>query len=387
MLTKIPHFKDIVVMAFECPSCGYHNNEIQSANAMADFGLRSICTISNEKDLNRQIVKSEYASLTVPEIEFEIPSNTQRALLNTVEGFLSKAKEDLEAEQPLRKYQDEALYNAIQRVIQKIDSMLSLEKSFTVILDDPSGNSYIENLYAPDPDPKIKTERYGRTVEQLESMGYATEKCDANEEEQEVDEVYEFPANCSVCNSPGVTRMHMLDIPYFKEVIIMATTCDYCGYKSNEVKSGGAISEKGKKITLKIVDDEDLSRDILKSETCGLEIPEIELTLNSGTLGGRFTTIEGLLDQIKEELEQKNPFATGDSSDKERSRVFQRLIDNIGKIISGDLKCSIILDDPLGNSYLQNLYAPDPDPNMSIELYERTFEQNEDFGINDMKVD
>ena len=47
----------------------------------------------------------------------------------------------------------------------------------------------------------------------------------------------------------------------------------------------------------------------------------------------------------------------------------------------------MILDDPLANSYLQNLYAPDPDPNMTIEWYDRTWEQNEELGLNDMKVE
>ncbi len=48
---------------------------------------------------------------------------------------------------------------------------------------------------------------------------------------------------------------------------------------------------------------------------------------------------------------------------------------------------TLILDDPVANSYLQNLYAPDPDPNMTITTYERTFEQNEDLGINDMVLE
>ena len=29
------------------------------------------------------------------------------------------------------------------------------------------------------------------------------------------------------------------DIPYFKQVIIMAVNCPNCGHRSNEVKSGG----------------------------------------------------------------------------------------------------------------------------------------------------
>ena len=44
----------------------------------------------------------------------------------------------------------------------------------------------------------------------------------------------------------------------------MAFSCEVCGHKTNEVKSGTGISEKGKKITLHITDPSDLSRDILK---------------------------------------------------------------------------------------------------------------------------
>lgn len=48
---------------------------------------------------------------------------------------------------------------------------------------------------------------------------------------------------------------------------------------------------------------------------------------------------------------------------------------------------TLILDDPLANSYLQNLYAPDPDPNMTTEIYDRSWDQNEELGLNDMKVE
>ena len=53
-------------------------------------------------------------------------------------------------------------------------------------------------------------------------------------------------------------------IPHFKEVIIMALTCDICGYRSNEVKSGAGVSPKGTRITLHLTDPSDLSRDTLK---------------------------------------------------------------------------------------------------------------------------
>ncbi len=44
----------------------------------------------------------------------------------------------------------------------------------------------------------------------------------------------------------------------------MAFSCENCGFKTNEVKGGGKISDTGKKLTLKITMPEDLTRDILK---------------------------------------------------------------------------------------------------------------------------
>lgn len=131
----------------------------------------------------------------------------------------------------------------------------------------------------------------------------------------------------------------------------MSTNCDRCGYRDNEVKSGGAISEKGKRITVKVEDREDLSRDILKvrlllrirpqslirhcdliqSETAGLTIPEIDLVLTHGTLGGRFTTLEGILEQVYEELAEK-VFLSGDSSKAEDKASFETFLENLGQV-------------------------------------------------------
>jgi zinc finger protein len=71
------------------------------------------------------------------------------------------------------------------------------------------------------------------------------------------------------------------------------------------------------------------------------------------------------------------------TEDKER---FASFLGKMKDAIEGKLPFTLILDDPLSASYSQNLYAPDPDPNMTIEEYERTHEQEEDLGISDMRV-
>jgi zinc finger protein len=127
-----------------------------------------------------------------------------------------------------------------------------------------------------------------------------------------------------------------------------------------------------------------MSRDLFKSEYSYVEIPEIDLSLQQGTLGGIYTTVEGLLNKIHEKLENANPFRAGDSS---MDKKFVAFLNKIEELKTGEMPFTLIIDDPLSNNYIYSPLAPDPDPQIEIEDYERTFEQNEDLGINDMKVD
>lgn len=269
-------------------------------------------------------------------------------------------------------------------------------KPFTLKLDDPAGNSFIEFI-GDMSDPKWNLRTYPRTLQQNVQLGLIsldaaaalqseTKQLPEGTTPQEIseDEVFEFPGTCSSCSKRVDTKMKRVNIPYFKECLIMSTNCDNCGYRDNEIKSGSSISDKGKRITLKVEDREDLSRDILKSETAGLSIPEIDLVLTHGTLGGRFTTIEGILDQVYEELNER---LFHDSSDIESRTKFETFLKNLKEVKSAERPFTIVLDDPLANSYLQNLYAPDPDPNMTTEEYARSWDQNEELGLNDMKVE
>ncbi|KAK4521188.1 uncharacterized protein ATC70_013133 [Mucor velutinosus] len=406
LLSKIPHFKEIIIMAFECPHCGFRNNELQSAGVFNERGHIITLTIKSKEDMNRQLVKSDFCSVKFEELDLEIPANNNRGLLTTVEGLVDNVIDDLAAGQPIRKATEEAVYNRIEEIIATLNSYKE-GSAFTLKLDDPSGNSYVENKCLPNQDPQIKLRWYTRTPEQQAFLGLQAENqqtpaeqaaalalqrtgtaSEMVNEKTGLPEVMSFPANCPSCNSPCSTNMHVMEIPHFKEVVIMATNCEHCGYKSNEVKAGGPISEKGKRITLKITDPEDLSRDILKSETCGLSIPEINLELTQGTLGGRFTTVEGLLRQVHTELRDRAPFIEGDSGTDSGKDRWARFLNNLTLVADGKMMpVTLIIDDPLSNSYLQNLYAPDPDPEMTIEDYERPWEVNEDLGLNDMKLE
>jgi len=109
-----------------------------------------------------------------------------------------------------------------------------------------------------------------------------------------------FATPCHACGLMGENNMCTVSVPYFKELIIMAFSCDKCGAKSREVKVGGETSEKAKRITLKVNHEDDLQRDLFKSETAIIKVPEIELELTLGDVGGIYTTVEGLVEQVNE---------------------------------------------------------------------------------------
>ena len=55
--------------------------------------------------------------------------------------------------------------------------------------------------------------------------------------------------------------------------------------------------------------------------------------------------------------------------------------------INVEMPFTVILDDPMANSFVQSLYAPDPDPQLSEESYDRSHEQNEELGLNDIQTE
>ena len=76
-------------MSFECGSCGFKNNEVQSGDKVQEKGQMIKCHISTSRDLNRQVIKSDYATVRIPEIDFEVPPQSKRGGLNCLVLFLT----------------------------------------------------------------------------------------------------------------------------------------------------------------------------------------------------------------------------------------------------------------------------------------------------------
>ncbi|KAI8843282.1 ZPR1 zinc-finger domain-containing protein, partial [Chytriomyces cf. hyalinus JEL632] len=201
-----------------------------------------------------------------------------------------------------------------------------------------------------------------------------------------------FEGECPRCYEPSFTHMNMLAIPHFSnEVIVMTTDCESCLYKSSEIRTGGAISPMGMRTIFHVRNEDSLTREVLKAETCSFRIPELDLDLTTASMGTQFMSLRALIKGVYQEIERTAaPLSVAFASDpkaEQRRGIFERLLAKLTKALTVETPYTIILDDPLGTSYLQNIYAPDPDPDLTTETYERTVEQNEDYGLNDLNVD
>lgn len=217
---------------------------LAQAGQIQERGCQYVFKVTNKSGLNRQLVKSETCTSSFPELALEIPA--QRGHLTTIEGFLTNVLEDLSSDQPVRQHTDPENYEKIEAFCDRIRSTLAASEDvfpFHLKLDDPAGNSWVE----PQPgDPRGKLVRtdYMRTREQNEALaltdtgdsgvdrtaaGGGEEGREGAEKDFRHNEVHTFPATCPSCVRPCNTYMKFVDIPHFKEVVIMSTVCDDCG--------------------------------------------------------------------------------------------------------------------------------------------------------------
>jgi zinc finger protein len=306
---------------------------------------------------------------------------------------------------------------------ERLDACAAGDVAFTLHLDDPAGNSALEWFgdLAGGGDPALQRVFYDRTRAQNVAIGCLGEQQAADEEEAEraakersfgagapklgctiahsdgaaimstlsrysaPEEVMVFPGGCPMCRGTADTRMFATRIPYFREVVVMCTSCDACGYRNADLRAGGPIPEQGRTLTLAVTTARDLSRDLIKSETADVAIPELELELGCGTLGGRVTTVEGLLCEVRDALQRTRFSTLGDSAVPRVRSTWDAFFAALEECITGVTPFTLVLRDPLASCYISaDTEDPSADPKLKVEEFTRTFDEDEEFGLHDI---
>lgn len=96
--------------------------------------------------------------------------------------------------------------------------------------------------------------------------------------------------------------------------------------------------------------------------------------------------------RIKEALQQTHSFQLGDSADQLSRGMWKDFFERMATAIEGRMTWTLVLRDPLANSFIaprSDDSAKDPlppDPLLSAEDYERSAEEDEEFGIDHLQA-
>ena len=140
-------FNTYILCGLSAPHSLYRNSEVSFTGAFGEQGIKYTLTVAKGdlQALSRQVVKSDSAVVTVPELELEIPAATQKGSITTVEGLLMDTASNIKLLQEERRAADPTTAKLIDDFLAKLDSCQQGKRDFTVIVNDPAGNSYVES--------------------------------------------------------------------------------------------------------------------------------------------------------------------------------------------------------------------------------------------------
>jgi len=141
---NIPYFGDMLETAVSCKKCGYQSSD--SISLEHNDPIRYSLKIDNTK-LNTRVAKSQTATITIPDLGLKVePGPKSQGYVSNVEGILNRFESavvraiKLEGEDIERDVNEKAL-----DIIEFITKIKTGEYSTLLILEDPFGNSLIDD--------------------------------------------------------------------------------------------------------------------------------------------------------------------------------------------------------------------------------------------------
>lgn len=152
---------------------------------------------------------------------------------------------------------------------------------------------------------------------------------------------------CPVCHKFMDFIAFPYNTPNYGEILIMIISCPSCNYKDVSITS--FKSSNPKRIIFKVENKDDLFVRVIKSETCTVSIPELNIVIEPCSKSQiMVTNIEGLLNWIKDLILEAKVILESDEGKLKCLEIVRKIDDTI----NGRYILTIILEDTSGNSIL-----------------------------------
>ncbi|WP_342765993.1 ZPR1 zinc finger domain-containing protein [Methanobacterium alcaliphilum] len=136
---EIPYFGEIMESLLLCSSCGYRHTDVICLDQKepVHYSLQT-----NVQRLNARVVKSQSATLTIPELGLKVePGPKSLGYVSNIEGVLERFQTAVKTAMNL--FDDETSQKNATIILEELDKVRSGEKSVEIILEDPFGQSFI----------------------------------------------------------------------------------------------------------------------------------------------------------------------------------------------------------------------------------------------------
>lgn len=150
---------------------------------------------------------------------------------------------------------------------------------------------------------------------------------------------------CPMCKSNSLTLTEQgVEVPFFGKMFIFSMSCSNCKYYKADVEA--AEDHEPAKYSLEVDGEEDLKIRVVKSGNATVKIPHI-MTIEPGEASnGYVTNVEGIINRVKSMLES----ARDDAEDSADKKKLKNMLKKLQKVLWGNEKLKIIIEDPTGNS-------------------------------------
>jgi len=137
---NIPYFSDILIISASCPDCGFRFTDTQMLKQ--EPPARYELAVQGPEDLSVRVMRSMQASIGIPELGVRIdPGPKCDGFVSNVEGVLDRIDGVLDSVLLWADDEDER-HKAVE-LKEKIALAKSGKFPFTLVIEDPSGNSTI----------------------------------------------------------------------------------------------------------------------------------------------------------------------------------------------------------------------------------------------------
>ena len=150
---------------------------------------------------------------------------------------------------------------------------------------------------------------------------------------------------CPFCHKKSLVLTEKeTEVPYFGKLFLFSMTCSECKYHKSDIEA--AERKEPCKFTFEISSEKDMKVRVVKSAEATVKIPYIADIIPGPAAQGFVTNIEGILNRVKYQVESAKENAE-DKADKKKAK---NVLKKLQKVIWGQEKQKIIIEDPSGNS-------------------------------------